>query len=129
MNKSLIITLLVTLIIIPSYAQEKNAKKIRNLNLVIGDNKVAKSKNNTEKFNFGALNMNNDGKLSVDDLAIKKDMEKKKLKIPVFKSDKNKSSKKASQDSPMKSSKSSKSDRTGSGKSSGGSRSGGKGGK
>tara|TARA_Y100000287_G_scaffold172756_1_gene160230 strand:- start:247 stop:624 length:378 start_codon:yes stop_codon:yes gene_type:complete len=123
MNKLLTIILLVTLITLPSYAQEKNSKEIGNLNLVIGNNKVSKS-------NFGGLDVSKDGKLRKDKLDVeKKDMEKKKLKSPVFKTDENKSPKKSRQNSRMKSSKSSggkKSGRSG-GRSKGG-RSGGKGG-
>ena len=57
MNKLLTIMSLVTLITLPSYAQEKNSKKIGNLNLVIGNNKVSKS-------NFGGLDASKDSKLS-----------------------------------------------------------------
>ena len=73
MNKLLTIILLVTLITLPSYAQEKNSKEIGNLNLVIGNNKVSKS-------NFGGLDVSKDGKLRKDKLAVEKDMEKKKSK-------------------------------------------------
>ena len=122
MNKLLTIMLLVTLITLPSYAQEKNSKKIGNLNLVIGNNKVSKS-------NFGGLDVSKDSKLIEDKLDVeKKDMEKKKLKSPVFKTDENKSLKKPHKKDRMKSSTSGgkKSGRSG-GRGKGG-RSGGKGG-
>jgi len=151
MNKSTIITLLITLTAVPVYAQEKGAKKIDSLQLIIGtvnsydlngDNKVTKSEyeRKTGKFNFGALDLNNDGALSVGEFSVQKGIEKKQLKDPSFKPNAHKSSKKAHQiDRQMKPSKSDrtsngKADHSGNrgGKSSGGNRggkSGGKGGK
>ena len=104
MKKLLTIVLTTTLISLPAMADTKTKKGgLKKVNQTLksydsnGDNKVTKSEyqNATKKFNFGDLDLNNDGTLSLGELAVQNKIDRRKQNDPTYEPDMTKLTKKA----------------------------------